>query len=130
MSEANQFKGLPSRQEIYKLASGCGLATRTMEPSERLYQFAEKLIGYAVKLRKEYEDGETFMRQRDTAYQLNREYYERMVQHSYRVEQARQIITELVAFCERPEIVAATDGAFDPDAVIQRAKRFLSGDEG
>ena len=41
--------------------------------------------------------------------------------------EARQIITELVAFCERPEIVAATDGAFDPDAVIQQAKRFLSG---
>ena len=42
---------------------------------------------------------------------------------------ARQIITELVAFCEQPDIVAATDGAFDPDATIQAAKRFLSGGE-
>lgn len=46
------------------------------------------------------------------------------------LKQARQIITDLVAFCEKPEIVAATDGAFDPDAVIQRAKGFLSGGEG
>lgn len=45
------------------------------------------------------------------------------------LDQARQIITELVAFCEQPEIVAATDGAFDPDATIQAAKRFLSGGE-
>ena len=45
------------------------------------------------------------------------------------IAQARQIITELVAFCEQPDIVAATDGAFDPDATIQAAKRFLSGGE-
>jgi hypothetical protein len=41
--------------------------------------------------------------------------------------EARQIIADLVEFCERPEIIAATDGAFDPDAIIQRAKGFLSG---
>lgn len=45
------------------------------------------------------------------------------------LDQARKIITELVAFCEQPDIVAATDGAFDPDATIQAAKRFLSGGE-
>ncbi|MCK2149466.1 hypothetical protein MYE70_10350 [Marinobacter alexandrii] len=44
-----------------------------------------------------------------------------------RLREARQIIADLVGFCERPEIVAATDGAFDPDSIIQRAKGFLSG---
>ncbi|HIO30781.1 hypothetical protein [Marinobacter salarius] len=45
------------------------------------------------------------------------------------LDQSRKIIAELVEFCEQPEIVAATDGAFDPDAIIQRGKRFLSGGE-
>lgn len=44
--------------------------------------------------------------------------------------EARQIIADLIDFCEQPEIVTATDGAFDPDAIIQRGKRFLSGGEG
>ena len=38
------------------------------------------------------------------------------------LKQARKIITELVAFCELPDIVAATDGAFDPDATIQAVR--------
>lgn len=46
------------------------------------------------------------------------------------LEQARQIIAGLIEFCEQPEIVEATDGAFDPDAFIQRGKGFLSGGEG
>ena len=43
------------------------------------------------------------------------------------ITEARQIITDLIDFCEQPDVQAVIDGAFDPDAVIQRGKRFLSG---
>lgn len=66
-----------------------------------------------------------------------RDLREQYVQHwtarspeARQLKQARQIIAGLIEFCEQPEIVEATDGAFDPDALIQRGKGFLSGGEG
>lgn len=37
----------------------------------------------------------------------------------------RAVLQGLVDFCEQPEIVAATDGAFDPDAYVESAKRAV-----
>jgi len=76
-----------------------------------------------------YSRVDVLVRQRNWAYKLNHHFYSQMASRSFQIEKARKIISELIDFCEQPEIVAATDGAFDPDAVIQSGKRFLSGGE-
>ena len=43
------------------------------------------------------------------------------------VEVKVETLKMLVQFCQQPEIVAATDGAFDPDAYVQEAKRLIEG---
>lgn len=62
---------------------------------------------------------DVLVRQRDCAYKLNNELYGKMVARSAQVEEARQIITDLVEYAE----------CNDPgNPHLARAKGFLSGE--
>lgn len=63
---------------------------------------------------------DALVRQRNWAYKLNHHFYAKMVERSYQIERARQIITDLVEYAEQN----------DPGCPhIGRAKGFLSGGE-
>lgn len=65
---------IPTRDDIRRYAIACGVATaRNGELPESVYLFAEKLVGFTCLLQRHHSDDDTYLRQRDVAYEINRQ---------------------------------------------------------
>ena len=72
--ERSSAKQLPTRDDIRRYATACGVATaRNGELPESIYLFAEKLVGLTYLRQRHHGTHEVYLRQRDVAYEINRQ---------------------------------------------------------